>query len=223
VTKKATARKTRRGKPAQSNKSTGALASLVAAGASVLMLAGLLYASCRDTSSNPVAEPVQAPAPVVTAPVATAPIATTVAAPSPAPTAPKTQKEDWNDANIAWQTYEAGLARAKKENKPVCLVFFTNWCPHCRNYSRVFSDPRIVTRAKDFVMIRLNGDEVPEISAAHSPDGGYVPRTFFLSSEGKILADVHAQRPKYVHFYDESNPESLLGGMDSALKKIRAM
>jgi hypothetical protein len=34
---------------------------------------------------------------------------------------------------------------------------------------------------------------------------------------------VHAPRPQYVHFYDESNPESLLAGMDAALKKIRAM
>lgn len=72
-------------------------------------------------------------------------------------------------------------------------------------------------------MIRLNADDVPEISSAHSPDGGYVPRTFFLNSEGKIMADVHAPRPQYVHFYDEKNPESLLAGMDAALKKIRAM
>jgi thiol-disulfide isomerase/thioredoxin len=223
VTKKATARKARRGKPASSNSSTGSLASLVAAGASVLALGGLLYASCRDSgsSSSPKAEPAQAQAP---APANPPTVATTAAiAPAPKPVAPQVQKEDWNDTGIAWQTYEAGITQAKKENKPVCLVFFTNWCPHCRNYSKVFSDSRIVTRAKDFVMIRLNADDVPEISNAHSPDGTYVPRTFFLSSEGKILADVHAPRPQYVHFYDESNPESLLAGMDAALKKIRAM
>jgi len=146
-------------------------------------------------------------------------------APAPAPTAaaPKAQKEDWNDTGIAWQTYEAGISKAKSDNKPVCLVFFTNWCPHCRNYSKIFSDPRIVAKAKEFVMIRLNADDVPDISNAHSPDGSYVPRTFFLSSDGKILADVHAPRPQYVHFYDENNPESLLSGMEAALKKIRAM
>lgn len=221
MTKKATARKARRGKPARGDSSAGSLASLVAAGASVLALGGLLYASFRDSSSSPHAEPAQ-----VAAPANPPPVATTVAAapaPAPAPVAPKVQKEDWNDTGIAWQTYEAGIAQAKKDNKPVCLVFFTNWCPHCRNYSKVFSDSRIVTRSKDFVMIRLNADDVPEISNAHSPDGGYVPRTFFLNAEGKILADVHAPRPQYVHFYDENNPESLLAGMDAALKKVRAM
>jgi thiol-disulfide isomerase/thioredoxin len=188
----------------------------------------LLYASWKDTPKAPEAEPhaMQAPAslapitPPITPPItATAP-ANTVAA---AATAPKTQKEDWNDTGIAWLSYEDGISKAKKDNKPVCLVFFTNWCPHCRNYSRIFSDPRIVARAKDFVMVRLNADDVPEISNAHSPDGSYVPRTFFLGPEGKILADVHAQRPQYVHFYDESNPESLLAGMDAALKKVRPM
>lgn len=147
-------------------------------------------------------------------------MATTVA---PQPAAPKPAAEDWNETQIAWQSYEAGISRAKTENKPVCLVFFTNWCPHCRNYSKVFSDPRIVARAKEFIMIRLNADDVPAISNAHSPDGAYVPRTFFLGPDGKMLADVHAPRPQYVHFYDEHNPESLLAGMNAALRKIRAM
>ncbi len=191
---------------------------LVAAGGSVLALVGLLYASCKGVSSAPTPEPV---ATVVAPPPPVTVAATNTPAPTVAPA--KTVKEDWNDTGIAWQSYEAGISKAKSDNKPVCLVFFTNWCPHCRNYSKVFSDPRIVARAKDFVMIRLNADDVPEISNAHSPDGTYVPRTFFLGSDGKLLADVHAPRPQYVHFYDESNPESLLAGMDAALKKIRAM
>jgi thiol-disulfide isomerase/thioredoxin len=223
VTKKVSSRKARSGKPQRGEPSAGSWASLVAAGGSILALLGLLYASCKDSPPEPHAEALTPPAPAVTTTVAT--VATTVAAPAPTPAAvaPKTQKEDWNDTGIAWQTYEAGMAKAKKENKPVCLVFFTNWCPHCRNYSKVFADPRIVTKAKEFVMIRLNADDVPDISTAHSPDGSYVPRTFFLSSEGKILADVHAPRPQYAYFYDEANPESLLGGMDAAIKKIRAM
>ncbi|HRI65677.1 MAG TPA: thioredoxin family protein [Polyangium sp.] len=222
MTKKASLRKARSGKPKRGNPSGGSWASLAAAGGSILALLGLIYASCKDSPPEPHADPVVAQVQAPAAPPPT--VATTVAAaPTPPPAAPKQQKEDWNETGIAWQTYEAGMAKAKKENKPVCLVFFTNWCPHCRNYSKVFSDPRVVTRSKDFIMIRLNADEVPDISTAHSPDGTYVPRTFFLSSEGKILPDVHAPRPQYLYFYDEANPESLLGGMDAALKKIRAM
>ena len=51
---------------------------------------------------------------------------------------------DWNDAQIKWQPYDAGLEAAKKDKKPVCLIFYTDWCPHCKNYSGVFHDAGVV-------------------------------------------------------------------------------
>lgn len=127
---------------------------------------------------------------------------------------------DWNDAAIAWQPYEAGLALAKKDKKPVCLVFFTEWCPHCTNYAKVFHDPAVVAKAKDFVMIRLDKDQNVELSTKFAPDGQYIPRTFFLSSAGALEPALHAPRDKYQYFYDESDPKSLLAGMDAALAKL---
>ena len=194
----------------------GAWGSLAAAIGAVAMLGFLLYGSCKgeDSTAAVSAEPIPA------APPAAAPPADNTA---PAPAAPRgngAKGEDWNDAQIAWTTYEAGMARAKAENKPVCLVFFTSWCPHCRNYANIFKDPRIVTRARDFVMIRVNPDDESAIGDRYAPDGSYVPRTFFLAPDGALMADVHAQRPKFLHFYDESDPASLLGGMDAALRKL---
>ena len=129
---------------------------------------------------------------------------------------------DWNDAAIAWQPYEAGLALAKKAQKPICLVFFTEWCPHCTNYSKVFHDPAVVAKAKDFVMIRLDKDKNAELSGKFAPDGQYIPRTLFLSSSGEFEAAVHAPRDQYKYFYDESDPKSLLAGMDAALAKLHS-
>src|SRR5262245_59679460 len=83
---------------------------------------------------------------------------------------------DWNDAGIGWQPYEAGLAAAKKEKKPVCLVIFTEWCPHCTNYSKVFHDPKVVERSKQLVMIRLDKDKNVDVSQKYAPDGQYIPR-----------------------------------------------
>jgi protein-disulfide reductase (glutathione) len=128
---------------------------------------------------------------------------------------------DWNDAQIAWQTYEAGLAAAKKDKKPVCLVFYTEWCPHCTNYSSVFHDEKIVERSKKFVMIRVDKDKHRELSKKFAPDGEYIPRTYFLSTDGELDADIHAPRERYKYFYDERNPTSVLAGMDQALKKFR--
>ncbi|MFT3764020.1 MAG: thioredoxin family protein [Minicystis sp.] len=149
---------------------------------------------------------------------------TTAPAPAPDPTvgplASIASGETWNATQIDWQPYEAGLAKAKAENKPVCLVLFTGWCPHCRNYSHVFDDAKVVEEAKRFVMIRINADDRHDVASKYQPDGGYVPRTFFLSPDGQLAADIHAPRPKFQYFFDERNPASLLAGMGEAIRKL---
>ncbi|UQA57218.1 thioredoxin family protein [Polyangium aurulentum] len=165
-----------------------------------------------------------APLPASPAPTQPPPKPAQAAPAPPAPAQPPAAAanaggESWNAAQIKWLSYADGLARAKAENKPICLVFYTEWCPHCRNYSRVFNDPKIVERAREFVMIRVNPDEQSDIGEKYAPDGGYVPRTFFLAPDGTLMADVRAPRPQFVYFFDEHNPASLLAGMEAALKK----
>ncbi len=218
--------------PPPKARSGGTLSAAIAIGMVALLL-GLLAASYRANQSpehaeasttEPAEKPkTEAPAqPPVQAPPQNPGAQAIQTAPTPPPR-PAVAPEDWNDAKIAWQSYDAGLAKAKSENKPVCLVFYTNWCPHCRNYSKVFHDEKLVAKAKDFVMIRINPDEQKELGNKYQPDGGYVPRTYFLKSDGTLMADVHAPRPQYIYFYDENNPASVLGGMDEALKKAKAL
>lgn len=127
---------------------------------------------------------------------------------------------DWNDAGIDWRPYEGMLAEAKESGKPICLVFYTEWCGHCKNYSRVFHDSEVVEKAKSFVMVRVNKDMNREISAMYDPDGQYIPRTYFLSKDGTLDPAIHAPRTKYKYFYNEHEPASLLAGMDAALEKL---
>jgi len=127
---------------------------------------------------------------------------------------------DWNDSQVAWQTYDAGLAAAKKEKKPMVLIFYTEWCPHCTNYSKVFHDPAVVAQAKDFVMIRLDADKNKELAQKFAIDGGYIPRTFFLSSAGTLDPSIHAPREQFKYFYDEKNPASILAAMTAAQAKL---
>lgn len=157
-------------------------------------------------------------------PAADAPIsAAGEGAPRPATPAPATTSagETWNAAQIDWQPYEAGLARAKAENKPICLIFYTSWCPHCKTYSRIFDDPQVVARSRDFVMIHLNADDEGEVARLFVKDGGYIPRTFFLASDGTPDFGIHAPRDKFAYFYDEKNPAAILAGMDQASRKLR--
>ncbi len=198
------------------------------------LLLSLGAAACgRYDTDPPLPEPMVAITPAATAPAATSRVAPVTAperaapaaprptpAPAPAATAAAATGEGWNAAQIDWQPYEAGLARAKAQNKPVCLVFYTGWCPHCRNFSHIFDDPRIVARARDFVMIRVNADDESDLNMRFARDGGYIPRTFFLSPDGTLDPEIHAPRPKFLYFYDERDPTSLLGGMNAAAQKL---
>jgi thiol:disulfide interchange protein len=135
-----------------------------------------------------------------------------------APSSPVRAAGDWNDANIQWRSYADGLAEAKKENKPVCLIFYTDWCPHCTKYSGVFHDPKVVAESKNFVMVRVNGDQDKELSQKFVIDGAYIPRTFFLSPSGKLEEGINAGRDSYKYFFDTGNPAGVLAGMEQAKK-----
>ncbi len=126
---------------------------------------------------------------------------------------------EWNPAQIAWHGYDEGLATAKAQNKPVLLVFFANWCPHCHKYSHVFADPRVVEKSRQLVMVRVNADDDSDVSHKFAPDGSYVPRTFVLSPDGAMDPGITAKRPKFRHFFDEHDPSSVLAAMDEAVKK----
>lgn len=125
--------------------------------------------------------------------------------------------EAWNPSGIDWKSFDEGLAVAKKARKPVCLVMYGTWCEHCRNYSHVFSDPRLVERAKDFVMIHVDVDANEAISNRYKPDGAYVPRTFILDSDGNVDPSAQSSHPRYKHFFDELHADSLLIVMNDVL------
>lgn len=133
------------------------------------------------------------------------------------PAAPALAGGDWNDSGIAWKSYEEGLAEAKSSNKPVCLIFYTEWCPHCTNYAKLFHDPALVELSKKFVMIRIDKDKDPATSAKYAPDGEYIPRTYFLQSDGALLDSITEQRDKYKYFYNENDPAGVMRSMNAVL------
>lgn len=129
---------------------------------------------------------------------------------------------DWNDKGISWQGYDTAIATAKKDQKPLMLIVYTEWCPHCTNYSKLFHDAAVIEKSRKFVMVRIDKDKQPEVSAKYAPDGEYIPRTYFLSSDGVLDAAIAAKRDRYRYFYNESDPNDVLAAMDSALAKLGA-
>jgi protein-disulfide reductase (glutathione) len=131
----------------------------------------------------------------------------------PASQATKADADKPVPSGVDWKPYKEGLAEAKSSDRPVCLIFYTDWCPHCQNYKKVFENPDVVALSRKFVMIRINKDQDPQTSAQYAPDGEYIPRTFFLNSDGTLLPQITAKRDKYKYFYDEHDPASVLSSM----------
>ena len=80
--------------------------------------------------------------------------------------------------------------------------------------------PDVMETIGDKFMVRVDKDKQPEISKQNAPDGEYIPRTYFLSSDGVLDPALSAKRERYRYFYNESDPKDVLAAMDSALAKL---
>lgn len=114
-------------------------------------------------------------------------------APQPAPTDPKT--------TLAWTTYEAGMASAKSQRKPLLLEFYADWCGNCTQMDMlVYSDERIRAQSTSFVPIRVEFDQRQDLVERYSvgaglpvlvlmdPDGRELSRLTGFSRVAKVLA-----------------------------------
>ncbi len=129
-------------------------------------------------------------------------------------------EETWGASHIAWRPAKEGFAEARQTGKPIALVVYATWCPHCTNYSGVFEDRRVAAMAREFVMIKVDQDLDVGVASTYAPGVSYVPRTFFLKPDG-TPTDVKAANPRYPYFYDEHSPEAVLDGMKRARLEVK--
>lgn len=124
--------------------------------------------------------------------------------------------EVWNGAEIAWRDVGPGIRESTRTGKPAVMVFHAEWCKACRRYREVWKDPGVVSATSDFVMILVDVDRDPKANGAFSPDGTYVPRTIFYSSEGDVMEHVRGKDPEYPHTIDIDDPTELRTLMQEA-------
>jgi protein-disulfide reductase (glutathione) len=123
---------------------------------------------------------------------------------------------DWNESQIKWHAFEAGLKEAQRTRAPMLVLFYADWCPHCVAYSRLFRDPQIVALTQPLVMVKVNTDKSPEINTRYVPDGGYVPRTMVLKPDGSLITSIRGSDPKYKYFLSYDTKKELLAVLKSA-------
>eukprot|EP00992_Anisonema_acinus_P002497 TRINITY_DN10787_c0_g1_i1.p1 TRINITY_DN10787_c0_g1~~TRINITY_DN10787_c0_g1_i1.p1 ORF type:complete len:151 (-),score=28.09 TRINITY_DN10787_c0_g1_i1:12-464(-) len=108
---------------------------------------------------------------------------------------------------IEWYTMEGGLAKAKAENKPIMVLVHKSWCGACKALKPQFAGSKEIEElSRSFVMINTEDAEEPT-DAQFKPDGTYIPRIFFLNSEGKVDPNMKNAlgNPKYSYFYSQAS------------------
>lgn len=132
------------------------------------------------------------------------------------PGATNTYDVDWNAQQIKWYGYEEGLAKARELNKPVMLLFYAQWCPTCHAYRDIFYRQDITRATEDFVMVRVDADQFPDLNRSFMPDGDYVPRVFMLAQSGSLLPS-RGGSGAFQYFIPATNPERFLELMREVL------
>ena len=76
---------------------------------------------------------------------------------------------DGSPAGFKWLGYEAGLAKAKKESRPVVVEFSTGWCRECRKMEKeTLSDPGVAkTLSERFVAVSVDGEKRADLASKY--------------------------------------------------------
>ncbi len=115
-------------------------------------------------------------------------------------------------AEIPWHPWgPEAFALARSSDRPILLSLSAVWCHWCHVMDETsYSDPDVIaTIARDFVPIRVDNDERPDINARYNM-GGW-PTTAFLAPDGTILTGATYLPPpamrqaleRIAHYYAE--------------------
>jgi thioredoxin-related protein len=85
-------------------------------------------------------------------------------------------------------SYETALATAKKEGKPIILVFSAVWCPPCQSMLKsVYPSAEVKPLQDKFVWAYLDVDDAETVKAGQKFAVEGIPHIQFLTSEGKAI------------------------------------
>lgn len=99
-----------------------------------------------------------------------------------------------NAIELNWEhNYENALATAKKEHKMVYLFIGADRCTHCERFKEqtLSSKDLIKDMKEDYILLYMSRDQhnIPDRFEKYG-----VPFHYFLTSDGKIIAEVQGSR-----------------------------
>ena len=144
-----------------------------------------------------------------------------LAALSVKPALARSKQIDWNDRELKWSKPSEGLLAMKRGGANGLLVVFAEWCPVCHEYSKTFHDSEVVAALRDVTVMRIDQDGSDKLVHRFTPDGEYVPLTFFLGSDGKPISDLYESDPKFKYFFPPDHASDLAMLIRAMVSKSR--
>jgi thioredoxin-related protein len=103
---------------------------------------------------------------------------------------------------INWMEFDAGMAKAKQDGKPIMVDFYTTWCKYCKLLEETtYKDPEIVSILnKNFICIKVDAESQDKVTdmgkqmtkaelAGVYKVQGY-PTIWFLNDKGEKIGPV---------------------------------
>jgi thiol:disulfide interchange protein len=137
------------------------------------------------------------------------------------PAQAKIKTADWNDRQLKWTQPSVGMQSLKRTGHGVMIVF-ANWCPVCHEYAKAFHHADVVAALQGVTLMRIDQDLGDKLLEKFSPDGKYVPRTFFLGPDGDPLTGLFDSDPEFKHFFLPNQPSDLAKLIRTMSSKSRA-
>jgi len=88
---------------------------------------------------------------------------------------------------IVWQTsILKAMKIAKKENKPIFVELYADWCTICKSLEKnILPDPQVQSSLNGYVKVRLNGEEFPNLMERYEVQG--FPTLLFLDKYANYI------------------------------------
>ncbi len=120
-------------------------------------------------------------------------------------------------AGVKWLTWDQAQSIPATKRKPMALLVFAHWCPHCRSLAPAFADKEVVKLSQKLTMVRQDSDEKPAwLKDKFGQYGGYVPRMFILAPDGRVAEEITSGHSRYPYFYQASQIEALKASLRKA-------
>jgi len=72
---------------------------------------------------------------------------------------PSSQQQE--QLQVKWLGFNDALAKAKSEDKPIFVEFYTDWCPYCKKFQRetIRNQKVAAMLAENFAYVRINAED----------------------------------------------------------------